>query len=487
MIVPMLRLSLAAASLAAFAPARAQVAPQGGPVPFEQAAQRIHSQLEQSVAELAALRERIAAEKIPLQQRLSALEADLSRARAEYQAAARTFDSRTLDLANLRNEIKARQEEGSYLSNLLAEYQRNFESRLHIAEQKRFQAPIEAAKLALENRGLPPEQVYAAQAGVLTAALDRLEAALGGMRFDGSAVDAGGTVQPGAFALFGPVAVFRSQDGSVVGTAEQRLGSLEPTVLPLPTPELAAGAAQLVATGVGTLPLDATLGNAHKIAALQDSLWVHLMKGGPVMYPILGLAGLALLVALLKWLSLSLVRSPSPKKVQALLAAVARRDRPAAEAAAAACRGPAGAMLQVGVDHLDEPRELVEEVMYESMLATRLRLNSWLPFIAITSSSAPLLGLLGTVTGIMNTFTLMTAFGAGDPKVLSSGISEALITTESGLYVAIPSLLLYALLSRKSKRIQDRMEQCAVAFVNQLGKSSSPANPAPAPATAGAA
>jgi biopolymer transport protein ExbB len=481
-----LRLSFALAVLCTAGAVRAQVpASQGGAVPFEQAAQRIQAQLEQSVAELNALRERIATEKVPMQQRLSALESELLRERAEYQTAARAFDSRTLDLANLRNEIKARQEEGSYLSNLLAEYQRNLESRLHIVEQKRFAPVLEAAKLAQENRTLPPEQVYGAQVAVLARSLERLEEALGGARFDGTAVDANGTVQTGAFALFGPVAVFRSLDGTVVGTAEQRLGSLEPTVLALPTPELTAGAAQLVATGTGTLPLDATLGNAHKIAALQDSLWVHLMKGGPVMYPILGLAALALVVALLKWLSLVLVRSPAPRKVQALLAAVARRDRPAAELAAAACRGPAGAMLQIGVDHLGEPRELVEEVMYESMLATRLRLNSWLPFIAITSSSAPLLGLLGTVTGIMNTFTLMTAFGAGDPKVLSSGISEALITTESGLYVAIPSLLLYALLSRKSKRIQDRMEQCAVAFVNQLGKNAAPA--APEPVATGAA
>jgi len=93
-----------------------------------------------------------------------------------------------------------------------------------------------------------------------------------------------------------------------------------------------------------------------------------------------------------------------------------------------------------------------------------------LPFVALTSSSAPLLGLLGTVTGIMNTFTLMTVFGTGDVKTLSSGISEALITTEYGLYVAIPSLLMYAFLARKSKSVVDEMEKAAVAFINQVSK-----------------
>jgi biopolymer transport protein ExbB len=71
----------------------------------------------------------------------------------------------------------------------------------------------------------------------------------------------------------------------------------------------------------------------------------------------------------------------------------------------------------------------------------------------------------------MNTFSLMTVFGTGDPKTLSSGISEALITTEYGLIVAIPSLLLHAFLSRRARRVLDEMEQAAIAFLNQLRKS----------------
>jgi biopolymer transport protein ExbB len=448
---------------------------------FEQVAASVQQQLEQSIAELSTLREQMAVEKIPLSKRLGELEGELAKVRADYQQQVRQLDGRTLDLSNLRTEIKARNEEAAYLGNLLGEYTRNFEARLHIGELHRYQQPLETAKLAPENKTLTEEQVFAAQAALLATTLGRLESALGGDRFDGTAIDSNGKVQNGTFVLVGPVALFRAADGTAVGTAEQRLGSLEPTVLPLPTPELNAAAVQLCTTGAGEFPFDATLGNAHKLAATQDSLWQHILKGGPVMWPILGLAGAALLVALAKWLSMLLVRSPSEKRLQGLLAAVARRDRAGAEAAVAAIPGPAGSMLAVGVAHLDEPRELVEEVMYETVLATRLRLNAWLPFIAITSSSAPLLGLLGTVTGIMNTFTLMTVFGTGDPKTLSTGISEALITTEFGLYVAIPSLLLYALLSRKAKRVIDRMEQCAVGLVNQMGKTPLVDGGAPAP------
>ena len=192
--------------------------------------------------------------------------------------------------------------------------------------------------------------------------------------------------------------------------------------------------------------------------------------GGPVMVPIGILAGAALLVALYKWLALSFVRRPSRKRLKSLLDAVARNDAPAAAVQAKAMGGPAGRMLSAGVQHLDEPRELIEEVMYESILTTRLKLLRFLPFIAICAASAPLLGLLGTVTGIINTFKLITVFGSGDVKTLSSGISEALITTEYGLIVAIPSLLLHAFLSRKAKNVIDHMEMSAMAFLNQVGK-----------------
>ena len=90
--------------------------------------------------------------------------------------------------------------------------------------------------------------------------------------------------------------------------------------------------------------------------------------------------------------------------------------------------------------------------------------------MAVSAACAPLLGLLGTVTGIISTFNLMTVFGSGDIKMLSSGISEALITTEYGLYVAIPCVLAHSFLSRKAKSVADKMEHVAVRFMCEVGK-----------------
>jgi biopolymer transport protein ExbB len=79
-----------------------------------------------------------------------------------------------------------------------------------------------------------------------------------------------------------------------------------------------------------------------------------------------------------------------------------------------------------------------------------------------------MLGLLGTVTGMINTFKMITVFGSGDPKLLSTGISEALITTEYGLIIAVPTLLVHAVLSRKVRGVIASMERNAVGFINGL-------------------
>ena len=453
---------------------------------FDGASEGLQAQLDESLAELSALREALAAEKIPLSRQLSELEAELTQVQEEYLRTTRTLDSRTLDLGNLRNEIESRQDEMSYLGSLLSDYMRKFESSLHIAELARYAEPLESARLEAENSDLAGDDPYVAQVGLVGTSIDRIESALGGDRFLGTAVDADGLVLNGTFLMMGPAALFVSSSGAV-GTAEQRLGSLEPTQLAFATPENTDAASALVEEGNGFFPLDPTLGNAHKMAATEETLLEHIQKGGVVMIPIFTMAGFALLVALYKWLALLFQRKPSKKSVARLLEAVSRQDQDAAAEAVRYVKGPAGRMLQAGVEHMNEPRELIEEVMYETVLTTRLKLQSLLPFIAICAASAPLLGLLGTVTGIISTFKLITVFGSGDVKTLSGGISEALITTEFGLIVAIPSLLLHAFLSRKARSIVSHMETSAVAFANEVSRSLPTARIQPtAPATLGA-
>jgi biopolymer transport protein ExbB len=448
---------------------RQDAAGESGGEPLEKAADSLQKKLARSQQRLSDLRDRISDKKVPLTKKIDKLERTLRQLRETQQAKSRKLDSRTLELNNLRSEIKTRRTEAKYLQNLLSEYRRNFSSRLHIAERARHQKLIQNAKQAAKVDEAGKAETFRRQTKLVKASMTRLEEALGGTRFEGKAVGPDGVVQPGRFLLLGPVALFRGRDGALVGTAAEQLNASEPTVRPFAKPAQAKAAKRAMDGRGERVPVDPTLGKAHKVEQTRAGLWAHIQKGGPVMVPIFALAGASLLVALYKWLALSFTRKPSQKRLDELMRATRHGAAPAqVQSLADALPGPAGRMLARGAAHVREPRELIEEVMYEHVLDTRLKLNRFLPFVAITAASAPLLGLLGTVTGIINTFELITAFGTGDVQTLSGGISEALVTTEFGLIVAIPSLLLHAFLSRKARGITDQMEKAAVAFTNEI-------------------
>ena len=201
---------------------------------------------------------------------------------------------------------------------------------------------------------------------------------------------------------------------------------------------------------------------------LKDTIIEHIEKGGVVMYPILTLAFVALAISLFKVIELLSVKKASPQDLETILDHLRSGRKEDALNFARGVKGPSGRMLTAAMESIDAEEDLIEEILYEQMLGTRPKLERFLPFIAVTAATAPLLGLLGTVTGMINTFKLITIFGTGDARQLSSGISEALITTEFGLIIAIPTLIIHALLSRMSKSVLGSMERTAVGFINGL-------------------
>ncbi len=427
----------------------------------------MQAKLEASLQELANVRQAIAKEKLPMVKGLNALEDDVMAVRLEHQKIMRQLDSRNLDLNNLRADIKSRKGEKNYISNLLIEYTRNFETRLHIAELEQYKEVVKAAALAPDNSSLSDEEIFIAQTRLVETSIKRLQDHIGGTAFSGTSAGKDGLVKPGGFVLIGPVALFASEDGSLAGIAEQRLGSLEPTVLPFADPLNAELVKSVVASKSGTFPFDPSLGNARKIEETRETFKEHLAKGGKVGYVIVGMFVLCMVISAFKVIQLLLVPKVSEAKAMPVLKAMLVNDHETAAAEIGKLKGPAGAMLTAGIEHISQPKELVEEVMYEELLTTRMSVNKFTPILAVCASTAPLMGLLGTVTGIINTFKMITVFGSGDVKTLSGGISEALVTTEMGLVVAISALVMYAFLSRMAKRITDQMEQVAILFINR--------------------
>ena len=134
-------------------------------------------------------------------------------------------------------------------------------------------------------------------------------------------------------------------------------------------------------------------------------------------------------------------------------------------------QGSTARVLGATIRNLDRDREHVEDIVSESILHENSHLNRFGAVIMVIAAVSPLLGLLGTVTGMIATFDVITEFGTGDPKLLSGGISIALVTTELGLIVAIPLLLFGNLLSGWAERIKNDMEKAALRVINQFSDS----------------
>ena len=129
-------------------------------------------------------------------------------------------------------------------------------------------------------------------------------------------------------------------------------------------------------------------------------------------------------------------------------------------------RNATSRVLAATIRNLDRDREHLEDIISESILHENSYLDRFGSMIIIIAAVAPLLGLLGTVTGMISTFDIITEFGTGDPKMLSGGISEALVTTELGLIVAIPALIFGNLLSGWAENIKNDMEKAALRVTN---------------------
>jgi biopolymer transport protein ExbB len=118
--------------------------------------------------------------------------------------------------------------------------------------------------------------------------------------------------------------------------------------------------------------------------------------------------------------------------------------------------------------HAEQSRETAEKAVREAMLREVPALEKRLPLIAAMGAAAPLLGLLGTVSGLVTLFKVLNQLGANDPKVLAGGISEALINTETGLAIAIPVLLIHGFLNEKLDTMNAALSSAALETLNKV-------------------
>lgn len=249
-------------------------------------------------------------------------------------------------------------------------------------------------------------------------------------------------------------------------------GQRQDAVAYLKQPESAPTLASLQAIVDGkmqTLVLDPTKGFLIEQLATAPSLQDRIEQGGIVGYVILVLLSIGLIIAFYRGAVLLLLQQKIKRQLK-------QPQTPG--------NNPLGRILSVYDQEQNRSVEALELRLLEAAVDEQSGLEKGLSMLKLLAALAPMLGLLGTVTGMIETFQVITQFGNGDPKVMAGGISMALVTTVQGLVTAIPLLLAHNLLSSQVENIRNILEKQGIALVAQEAERACGFSTDPALATA---
>ncbi len=411
------------------------------------------SDLLESLETLEKTRATIASEKPELAAEFQKIEQELAQKRRLARIARLSEQDRKQNLQQLETEASTLRQDAQYIASLLKEH----------ALKTNTQAPP----------GLPKLNTSSSEISILDTSIIHLSAALGGSTAPGKAIDPSGNLLNGTFASFGPVTFFLADNKEIGGDVIPSTTGNYPKFLPSET----AALTKLFNSQESTQKVDLTGGDARDLAEINGGPLQLLQKGGLWIWPIIFLALASLLCGCIKLFTFLKYREPNIPWLNKILSHLQHAERQEAQQLAAAKNHPASPVIQKLIEHSDKPQPVLEEVLYEQLMEVKLKAGTLLPVIAITAATAPLIGLLGTVSGMITTFNLITLFGSGDPKPLAGGISEALITTLFGLVVAIPALILHAYLSRRAQGFTQTTERLGLIFINGLANPSPPTRP----------
>lgn len=190
--------------------------------------------------------------------------------------------------------------------------------------------------------------------------------------------------------------------------------------------------------------VDVTRGSLLDMLESEPTLFDRVKQGGIVGYVIIFLGVIGLLYALGKMIMLFVVHGRIKKQLKDIKTPT---------------KNPLGSIIEVFNKYHEKPMNEIEIKVGEEIISQTNKIQSGKEFIKLIATITPLLGLLGTVTGMITTFQVITMFGTGDPKLMAGGISSALVTTVLGLIAAIPLLFAYSYVSSKVSMILSILEE----------------------------
>lgn len=423
------------------------------------------SDLDKAVKELSNTQKEYADLRRALYRDINRLDDEALKLGKELRALQREEERRNATIKTLEREVEGRKTDFNYSTGILSQYSKAFITRLHPSENQIYRDKVEAIDQSATVAVDEPQTELAERMKVLEIGINRLGDIAGGHRFDGKALRNGSESIKGKLLVAGPSVFFAQTNGDFEGVATfAETGTTLPTVVAINDSD--GMIKEAIATGKGELPFDGSMGKAIEVEAARQTLWETAEKGGYVGHAILTLGAISFLIAIFKVWEVSRFKVPQRRELNLILDDLLAGKQEEAMKKAKAIHGEAGELVAIGVDKFYEKRRVLEESMFEKLVVIKPHLERFLPFLALTAAAGPLMGLLGTVLGIIKTFQAMALYGSGNQKNFTAGISEALITTAEGLVVAIPVLVIHGLLKSMVKAKFGDIEGSAIAIIN---------------------
>lgn len=403
-------------------------------------------------AEREAAQARDAARLAKLVEDREALEVALDEARQAYAKA----ESRNAELESRQDELQASRE---VLDNRQAEQGDDLGAVLEVLTRHsgELRDALAESWLTVGSAELPPrlddaEVLRPEHLESLADSLIALTVETGRIRaFEAPVAADSGEIAPREVVRLGDLAAFGGGDLLERGAAEGVLSTVARTP--------AEVSRQLAAFQAGEgerIALDPTRGQVIDALAQRPTLQERFQQGGVVGYVVVGLGAFGLLVALLQYGYL--LRVSVALRRQLMRLEELRDDNPLGRV-----------LLRFRALSDDPMPEALEARLDEAVLAELPRLERGQPLVKLLAAVAPLLGLLGTVTGMIVTFQAITVFGTGDPQLMAGGISQALVTTVLGLITAVPLLFAHTALAGRSRQLAGIVEgQASAALAERL-------------------
>lgn len=400
------------------------------------------SRIEQSRRALEQAESKVSAESVTLGKRLQQLQENVLELRERAESVQRTRDERLLGLDQLEARLEQWQRQSSYQKHILMSFADEFGGH-----------PPGSDKL---------KEAAAGSIGTLHRSLDRLDRYFDPKWRTTEVITSDGSVLSMAVLAMGPIQVGIDEQHSQGALLNKEAGGRLTFSTPLNQNQLEELKA-LHQNGHGAITWDPTLGNAAQIAGHDESIMDHVRKGGIWAIPIIFFGFISLVISIAKAIQLLKMPRVNPSLAQHIEKMVHINDERSTQALRKlinTAKGPQRRLIDIAVK--TSPSQHRDDLMVASLLECRHKMDRFMEVVATSAAISPLLGLLGTVSGMIATFKMMTIFGSGDASTVSGGISEALVTTELGLIVAIPSLVVSALLTRKIKTYSHKLESFTI-------------------------